>query len=121
MSADDSNGQDSMVIIPLFNPTLEISIRGQNDRDLLYQILGSLTAAHETGHESVSISVNSSYVYHAINFWSYSWMADAKDSSDGVWRDLETDQPIVHQQILEAILKYREKLEMRVFLCGPLI
>ena len=116
MSVDESNGQESMLIIPLFNPTLEISIRGQNVQDLFYQILGSLTAAHETGHESVSISVNSSYVCNAINTWCYSWMVNARD--DGVWRDSD-GQPVIHQPILEAILKYRERLEMQVFLCGP--
>ena len=118
MSAADNNGQDSMVIIPLFNPTLEVSIRGQNARDLLYQIICSLSVAHDTGHESVSITVNSSYAYNAINTWCYSWMLNAQD--DGVWKDSD-GKPVVHQQLLEIILKFKEKLELQVFLCGPVV
>ena len=105
-------------MVPLFNPTLEVSIRGQNVRDLLYQIIGSLSVALDTGHQSVSISINSSYAFHAINTWCDSWKIDAR--RDGIWRD-SSGKPIIYQPLLETILGFKNKLEMQVFLCEPVI
>ena len=110
-------GQEVQIIEQVFTPTLEVSIRGSSIRDSLYQILGSLSVAADCGHTSVVLFSNSSYIVNVINVWSHSWIASAGD--DGIWHT-STGDIVPHQSLFEAILEYKNRLEMRVFLIEPI-
>ena len=113
-----SSGQDSVVMHPLFNPTMELLVRGRNARDLLCQIIGCVTAAAESGHVTICVQTNSVFVCNAVNTLCHVWQLESESS--GVWRD-QDGNPVPFQEQLETIIKLKERLDMRVFLCEPVI
>ena len=103
-------------MLPLFNPTLEISVRGDSVRDMLYQLIGNLSVSIEAEHQMVQVITNSSFICNAINTLAEIWKVNA--GADGVWQDSQGNA-IPHQALLEVILKFKARIDLRVFLCGP--
>ena len=112
------NGQESQIFEQVFNPSLEVSVRGSSVRDSLYQILGSLTVAADCGHTSVVLFTNSSYIVNVMNVWSRVWISLAGD--DGIWHTSDGDL-VPHQDLFEAVLEFQSRLEMQVFLINPVV
>lgn len=118
MASNDLMGQELCVVEPVFSPSLEVSVRGSSDQDILRQMVSSLTSALDSGHRSVAVFTNSRFICSALNFWCQGWISLAGD--DGKWLDCNGDQ-VPHQALLEAVLEFQNHLEMQVFLIAPIL
>ena len=118
MSSNDLMGQELCVVEQVFCPTLELSVRGSSVHDMLSQMISSLGAALASNHTSVAIFTNSSFICNALNLWCRDWISLAGD--DGKWIDSSGD-PVPYQPLLEAVLDYKNQIEMQVFLIAPVM